>query len=1072
MARTLEQILPEVEKPARYLGGERNSVVKDHGSVRMKALLAFPDVYEIGMSHLGLRILYSVLNKRDDMLLERCFTPWTDMEQALRESGHPLTSLETHTPLAMFDVVGFSLQYELGFTNVLTMLDLAGIPLRSADRDERHPLVIAGGPVVFSPEPVADFFDLFLIGDGEEAFPRVMEEYDRLRAAAGIMGRGAGTLAAVTEGGRPSLRPGDLPSNGGAPGRRRGDQGREGAPAGEGGGEAPAGSRLAATRLRILKELAHLPGVYVPSLYRTEVDAASGLHYVAGPDTSLFEEGERLPPFPIRRATLEDLNKFPFPAATVVPHSEIVHDRVSIELARGCTEGCRFCQAGTIYRPVRERSTESIIDSALDGLEKTGYDEVSLTSLSPADYSCLPDLVGKMMDRMADARVGLSVSSLRPYGLTEELAKQIGRVKKSGFTIAPEAGTQRMRDVLNKGITEEHILQAAYNAFGQGWDLIKTYFMIGLPVETDEDLVGMIDLCEKIDAIGRERLSKKNGGPGGAPRIHFSASSHVPKPHAPFQWARMLSTDELYAKQRFLAARLRNPRVKFKRHHVETSILECVMSRGDRRLCDVIERAYRKGCRFDGWTELFRWESWKEAFEESGLAMDPFLAEIPLEASLPWDHIDTTVLKAFLVREWNRALKGKLSPPCEKPHKKFNRPFRRDDKLICYDCGCACDLPHIVEERVANHEKLLSITSTRAPLAAAPVEAPVIKYRATFRKAGRARFLSHLDLNRAFGRAFRRAGVRLKYTQGFNPKPNLAFTPALALGAEGHREAVDFQLGRLEREQDLIEGLNRALPEGIEVQSVALLQPGDPSLTADVTAARYRVTLPVAVTVAPLTPGRKGSGSVDAMPFNEESGLRAEEEPGDGGRDSGDSRHRKGRKGSGARRRGEGARRPERGDAGRGGQPRGRPESDQGGSVVPGLEDLPAADQPSARGAEAGMAPAGATVQWHRARIDEFNGSPSRVIDKTRKGRLVKVDLKEFTGRVTLDDVSGPDGVTLSFRIEFHTGATVRPEEVLAGIYGFVPRDCTIVREELQFGAPPARPVVGPHAAPAAPVAG
>ncbi|HXI02678.1 MAG TPA: TIGR03960 family B12-binding radical SAM protein, partial [Candidatus Saccharimonadales bacterium] len=659
MTRTLEQILPEVEKPARYLGGERNSVSKDHGSVRVRAVLAFPDVYEIGMSHLGLRILYSVLNEREDMLLERCFAPWPDMEKALRDAGIPLCSLETRTPLSRFDVVGFSLQYELGFTNVLMMLDLAGIPFRASDRDERHPLVIAGGPVVFSPEPVADFFDLFLVGDGEEAFPLVLERYAELREREGHSGRG----------------------------------------------EEAAGGDPAGARLRILAELAKLPGVYVPRLYRTEEDPASGLLCVAGPDPSVRDAAGEPPPFPVRRATLDDLNRFPFPSETVVPHAEIVHDRVSIELARGCTEGCRFCQAGTIYRPVRERTAESIIDAALDGLEKTGYDEVSLTSLSPADYSCLGDLVEKIMDRMDEARVGVSVSSLRPYGLTEKLAAQIGRVKKSGFTIAPEAGTQRLRDVLNKGITEEHILQAANNAFGAGWDLIKTYFMIGLPTETEEDLLAMLDLCEKIYRIGRHRLARRNGGPGGSPRIHFSASSHVPKPHAPFQWARMETAGELYSKQRFLAARLRNPKVRFKRHHVETSVLECVMSRGDRRLGAVIERAYAKGCRFDGWTELFRWESWQEAFAESGVAMEPYLAELPLESRLPWDHIDTTVLKEFLVREWKRALKAKPSPACEKPYRKFNRPFRLDDKLICYDCGCECDLPHITGERVENRER-------------------------------------------------------------------------------------------------------------------------------------------------------------------------------------------------------------------------------------------------------------------------------------------------------------------------------------------------------------------------------
>jgi len=962
MIRELEEILPEVEKPARYLGGEHNSVVKDHATVRVRAVMAFPDVYEIGMSHLGLRILYKVINRRDDMLLERCFTPWPDMEKALRENRVSLASLETRTPLAKFDVVGFSLQYELGFTNVLMMLDLAGIPFYSRDRGEEFPLVVGGGPVAFSPEPVADFFDAFLIGDGEEALPLLLEAYAGLR-----------------------------------------ERHREAAARG--------GGSSRAARAAILRSLARLPGIYVPSLYRTAPDPLCGLHYVAGPDPAALAEGEVPPPFPIRRAVLDDINKFPFPADSVVPHSEIVHDRVSIEIARGCTEGCRFCQAGIIYRPVRERTAESIIDTALDALERTGYDEVSLTSLSPADYSCLPTLVEKMMDRMAGSRVAVSVSSLRPYGLTEQLAAQISRVKKTGFTIAPEAGTQRMRDVLNKGITEEHILQAASNAFGAGWDLIKMYFMIGLPTETEEDLLGMVDLAERIHRIGRDRLSRAKGGPGGLPRLNFSASSHVPKPHAPFQWAAMDSVESLYAKQRFIAKRLRSRQIKFKRHHVETSVLETAMSRGDRRLSRVIEAAYRKGCRFDGWTEHFRWKEWCEAFEETpGVTMQEFLGAIPLEATLPWDHIDTTVLKSFLVREWGRAQKAALSPACEKPYRKFNRPFRPDDKLVCYDCGCACDLPHITAERVANHESLLRIRSSRVPLRPASPAAPPLRYRAVFRKRGRARFLSHLDLNRSFARAFRRAGVSLRYSQGFNPKPLLAFTPALALGAEGAEEAIDFQLGAPLREPDLLSRLNGALPEGVEVASVTLIDGDAPALAADVRSALYRVTVPMTLRRARVRPGR-GSGSVETMPFNEESGLRTETE----------------------------------------GVKDGEPEGPGEVAVV-----------------DAGASVSGGDALWHLSRVEAFNAAPILVVEKARRGKSVPVDLRKFVREVSLEKVSESEGITLSFSVAFDNGASVRPEEVLLGIYGFVPGGCSIVRERLDYASSTRDGRVEPHAAPAA----
>jgi len=530
---TIDRILAGVEKPARYLGGEFNEVVKDHARVPMKVALAFPDTYEIGMSHLGLRILYDLFNRRDDMLMERVFAPWPDLERALRENAQPLFTLENRAPLTAFDVVGFTLQFELCYTNILMMLDLAGIPLRAEDRGEGDPLIVGGGPVAFSPEPIAPFFDLFHIGDGEEAFPRLVERYVELKKAAAS-----------------------------APGTPK------------------------EKRASILRELTAIPGTYVPMFYETRRDPKSGLDAVvprAYPGWS--------PPFPVKRAVVEDINAYPFPAATIVPHAEIVHDRVSVEIARGCTEGCRFCQAGIIYRPVRERTPESIIDSALSGLEKTGYDEISITSLSPADYSCFPTLVEKVMDRVADARVGVSVSSLRPYGLTEHLAEQIGRVRRTGFTIAPEAGSQRMRDVLNKGITEENILTAARNASRQGWELIKLYMMIGVAGETDEDLQAIVDLAHAIHDIQRAEARRTPQGKRVQPRVNLSASSHIPKPFAPFQWMAMDSTDTLYAKQQLIQDRIRRKGVRFKRHHVETSRLEGVMSRGDRRVADVIEIA-------------------------------------------------------------------------------------------------------------------------------------------------------------------------------------------------------------------------------------------------------------------------------------------------------------------------------------------------------------------------------------------------------------------------------------------------------------------------------------------------
>ena len=778
---TLDDVLRRVEKPARYLGGEFNSIRKDLRSTPVKVALAFPDTYEIGMSHLGLRILYDLFNRREGMLMERVFAPWPDLERELREAGLPLFTLESRAPLTAFDVVGFTLQFEMCATSILQMLDLAGIPLRAKDRDDSHPLIVGGGPVAFSPEPIAPFFDLFSIGDGEEVFPLLAETHVRVRD--------------------------ELRAAGMAPAEIRG---------------------------AVLRELAAIPGTYVPRFYDTRRDPACGL------DHAVPAEGLGwAPPFPVKRALVEDINKYPFPARTIVPHSEIVHDRVSVEIARGCTEGCRFCQAGIIYRPVRERSTESILDSVLSGLEQTGYDEVSITSLSPADYSCFPTLVEKVMDRVAGARVGVSVSSLRPYGLTEHLAAQIGRVKKTGFTIAPEAGSQRMRDVLNKGISEQDILSAARNASRQGWDLIKLYMMIGVVGETDEDLQAIVDLAHAIFDIQKAELRKLKGGRL-QPRINLSASSHIPKPFAPFQWMAMESIDRLYAKQRFIQDRVARRGIKFKRHHVETSVIEGILSHGDRRVADAIEIAYRKGCRFDGWTEHFRFDLWMESFREAGLDHEIYLAELPVESTLPWDHIDCLVEKSFLLREYQRARRTLLSPACEKPYRRRNLPPEPTDKLVCYDCGCACDLKHIRSERVENYRTLLQLPTTRRPMPPPPAGGPSFRYRGAFTKQGRMMYLSHLDLMRTVARAFRRAGIALRYTQGFNPRPQLSFSPALAVGIESREEYVDVHTGA-PADPGAVDRLNAALPEGLAFTRLSPLPERAPALPAAVSGATYLV---------------------------------------------------------------------------------------------------------------------------------------------------------------------------------------------------------------------------------------
>src|SRR5215831_1283770 len=532
----LDSILPTVEKPARYVGGEWNQIKKDRDQVDCTIALCFPDTYEIGMSHLGLKILYGLLNGRKRWAAERVYAPWPDMEARLRERLVPLVSLESYTPLAEFDVVGFSLQYEMTYTNVLTMLDLGGIPIHTGDRSLNDPLVIAGGPTVYSCEPVADFIDVFVIGDGEETFPELVSRYLELRD-----------------------------------------------------------SDLGLTREQVLKEIARIEGMYVPSLYSTSTSPHHGLLIVDKPADPEI-------PFPIRRRVVQDINDYPFPSDSPVAAVEAVHDRVAIEIARGCVDGCRFCQAGTIYRPVRERDPKQIVQTIVDGIENGGYDETSLTSLSTADYTCLEPLVKMLGAELERRNVSFSVSSLRASGVTESLAREIARVRKTGFTIAPEAGTQRMRDVINKNVTEEDVMRSCSVAFSEGWSAIKMYFMIGLPTETDDDVAGIAELGRKVRELGKTKYNKHV-------KATCSASYFVPKPHTPFQWCKQEDVDSIKRKQRMLKELGRRYRIDVKVHHAETSLLEGIISRGDRSLGRVIERAWRMGCRFDGWTEHFSFDN-------------------------------------------------------------------------------------------------------------------------------------------------------------------------------------------------------------------------------------------------------------------------------------------------------------------------------------------------------------------------------------------------------------------------------------------------------------------------------
>jgi radical SAM family uncharacterized protein/radical SAM-linked protein len=779
-----------VQKPARYLGGEFGAKPKDWSSVQARVCLAFPDLYDIGMSHLGFKILYKILNDDPRTLAERAYAPWVDMQGELRKRGLPLLSLETARPLRDFDVVGFSLQFELTYTNVLVMLDLGGIPLRSSDRGEDDPLVIAGGPTATHPEPLTAFIDAIVIGDGEERTTEVSLTWTSLKAR-------------------------------GVPRPER------------------------------LRALARLRGVYVPSLYATEIDPDTGFAVVA---RSLAEEA----PLPVERSLVEDLNRFPFPDDGPVGGPEAIFDRMSIEIARGCTEGCRFCQAGMIYRPVRERDPEQIVETIVSAVKKSGYDEASLTSLSTADYSCIAPLIKKVVARLTPEKVSLGVSSLRADGLEEDVLDDLQRVRATGVTFAPEAGSQRMRDVVNKNVTEEQLMTTAERIFSRGWTSMKLYFMIGLPTEEEEDVREIVRVGARARETGKRVKRERNLG--GAPKVTVSVSTHVPKPHTPFQWCAMDAASEVLKKQGWLQEEARQTGVDLRMHDCSTSWLEGVFARGDRRLCPVLERAFRAGARFDSWEDQLQIDVWIAAFEAEGIDPRTYLGTIPVTARLPWDHISVGLEEGFLAREYRKALASRLSPPCGKAAGAFVHATNLADaegdrkKLVCYDCGVACDLSAMREERLVYLTKLGAKERVHARPLPAPAEAgkkkgppPRIvqgeprRYRFGYTKLGPSAFLSHLDLIRALPRAFRRLDLPLYYSSGYHPKPEMAFGPALSLGVASLGEFVDVKVTADFDPAAVAEALGEGAPDGIRFTGGAVLGPQDAAIPRVIDTARYAV---------------------------------------------------------------------------------------------------------------------------------------------------------------------------------------------------------------------------------------
>ena len=594
MNKITDDILCKVEKPSRYVGGELNQVIKNPKDVNIRFAFCFPDVYEVGMSHLGTRILYHTINERKNTYCERVFAPWPDMETLMRKSDIKLFTLETKTPLDQFDMLGFTLQYEMSYTNILNMLDMSGITIRASERGEDEPIIMAGGPCAYNPEPLYDIVDFFEIGEGEEMMDDVLEVYAKHKANGKV------------------------------------------------------------NKKEFLREISHIGGIYVPSLYDVSYNEDGTIREF----TPKYEDV----PAKVKKRIVNNFDKVSFPDERIVPYTDIVHDRVVLETARGCTNGCRFCQAGMIYRPVREKTTNTLIEQARKALKATGYDEVSLASLSICDYSNIQNLISSLVLEHEADKVGIALPSIRVDAFSVDLIKEIQKVRKTGLTFAPEAGSQRMRDIINKGLTEERILEAAKSAFESGWSTIKLYFILGLPYETTEDAAGIGELAEKMaDVYFGIPKDVRNKGL----KITVSTSILVPKPFTPFQWAPMARPEIVDERIKAVRGAIKSRSIVYNYHEQETSFMEAVFARGDRRTCDVLIKAFEKGAKFDGWSEYFNMEIWNEAMEECNLDSEFYVyREREYDEILPWDFIDIGVNRKYIERENEKAKKAELTKNC------------------------------------------------------------------------------------------------------------------------------------------------------------------------------------------------------------------------------------------------------------------------------------------------------------------------------------------------------------------------------------------------------------------------
>lgn len=740
MREDIKSFITKVQRPGRYTGGEPGSVIKDKAKVKLRWAFCFPDTYEIGMSNLGVKILSGVLNNMENVWCERVFAPWTDMEEEMRKRNIPLFALESGDAVSDFDIVAFSLSYELSYSNVLNMLSLAGLPLKSCDRGDDSPVVIAGGHCTYNPEPLADFIDIFSIGEGEEALPELSRLFMEMKEN-GTYTKKDFLYRAATE----------------------------------------------------------LEGFYVPSLYKVEYDGAGSI--------SSFETIADGVPRRVKKRIVEDLDKSYFPTDPTLPLIETVHNRITLEVFRGCIRGCRFCQAGFIMRPVREKSPDVLCSQARECAMNTGYEEISLSSLSISDYSKVGELTDRLIDWTNDEKINLSLPSLRADSFTKELMDKISTVRTSTLTFAPEAGTQRLRDVINKNVTEEEILRASHVAFSAGKNQVKLYFMMGLPYETYEDIEGIKHLASNVvEEYYRtpERNKHKQ------PKVTLSVACFIPKPHTPFQWEGQNTMEELEEKQRFLLEKIKSDRkVKFNYHDADVSQIEAIFARGDRRLGKALLLAHERGIKFCAWEESFNYEKWIKTIEDCGLS-PAFYANrnIPDGEILPWDVIDCGVTKEFLIKERHKASEAFTTPSCKDKCSACGAN-KSVDKKYCRWCPGGSET--ISKAEVEPVEKPVG-RDTSAP--------PVRSVRIRFSKNGPMTYLSHLDFARNMMRALVKSHLPVWYTAGFNPIPKLAFASPLSVGCQGEREIADIKVTTSITDKDIEKKLSAYLPEGIGIVEV------------------------------------------------------------------------------------------------------------------------------------------------------------------------------------------------------------------------------------------------------------